>query len=454
MKDDQKYCELLGQIIRLYLSGYYCEAKTIAQQFLESTPKIESWGRTILNAWNILLSSWEVDEVFAELNKAYDYIQGDDELTREIKSIYVHIMKGWTGYTERMNLRCLREAEDALSLASRSVERLRRDGKLQVIGQIFSHDFWPPLYPSPWPIYWLRGNIRSLMGKSSEASDDFRDATYLLAEAAFEAYGVQLDHQRRIPEDRRSELKQFILQYASQKVGDLPAPARLASRLYNDVGIFLYSHGDFRTATEALKRAVEIDAKNNDGNPYHLSNLGFVLLANNEESEAISPLVQSYQLMEKAKNEWLVNSAKKSTGKDEEYYASGRIYYNLGLLIYKWTRDQDSIPERRRQLLSDKIRNNNGIIRAMFDPEHNTYRSLFQTSAQYYITIRDVSRALPALVMLGDPLKDLESLDGLRRAARELLWEFSYGMGDFVGELAEHKHQIDFYLAPDVATTE
>lgn len=450
MKQDHLFCGHVGKVIRFYVSGYYSEAKAISQQLLQSTSGSESWGRTILHAWNILLSCWEVDEVFHKLDEAYQHTQGDG-LIEQIKRIYVHIMKGWIGYTERMNLRCLREAENALSLASRSVERLRRDGNLEIASRTFYDDFWPPLFPSPWPIYWLRGNIRSLMGKGDEARDDFKDATYLLAEAACAVHGIPLDPQRRIPDDKRGQLRDLILDYASKSFDNSPAPARLAARLYNDVGMFLYSSGDFRTATEALKRAVEIDASNEDENPYHLSNLGFVLLSDNKESEAISPLIKSYQLMEMARSKWSANRAPQGVGEEEEYYASGRIYYNLGLLIYKWTRDQDSMPASRQQLLRDKISQGDEVLRTNFNPELNNHRPLFLTAAKYYLTIRDVTRALPALVMLGDPLKGGQGLDGLARAARQLLWEFSYGMGDFVGELAEHQHQIDFYLAPDIA---
>lgn len=442
--DDLK---LLGQVTKLYLSGYYYEAKEKSDYLLESNSIKEVWINIILESWNILLTTWEVDQVFAKLNQAYSILSGDD-ISSQIKKIYINIIKGWIGNTERMNLRCLREAENALSLASRLLERIKREKEqeIQLLEGKFHDDFWPPILASAWPIYWLRGNIRSLMGKNSEAFDDYRSSTYLLAEAACIAHGIPIDREKIISDNVRGKLKNLILEYATQKC-DSYCPAKLVARLYNDVGMFLYSKGDFRTSVESLERSTTIDRLNGDENPYHMSNLGFVLLSINKEADAVSLLVKSYQLMEISKNKWLKNSVVSGIN---NYYATGRIYYNLGLLVYKWIRDSESIAESRSKVLMNKILTFDEQIRSLFDKDAVTYKSLFKTAAQYYIAIRDVTRALPALVMLADPLKSRNNPDGPMRSARELLWEFSYGMGDFVGELAEHQHKIDFYLAPDV----
>ena len=431
----EQFCADVDAILANYWRGYYSEALAQCDMRLKDHGgELTEWERAFIQSVQIYLRTWDQDSACVKFLRVIDlYPQSAGVETQWIR-FYQLLLYIWLNCQERANFDCLVDARRRADEATSIFNRIGRE-KMAAFAEPLKRY---PFLPRPWCVFWFRALARHSLADHDGARKDFERAhreLYFTSE------------NQRDPEPREKSVRLKIIRDYCRK------HALLAGRLYSDMGMFLFERGDMRTAKEALELAVNTpdwnvrgDDKETDrvyikkdgidpANPYAWANLGFVSYSFKRDDEAIDALLEAYRL---------ASSRRNSSG--DEYYASGRIYYFLGAFAYRWLRRaahpyEDDVEGE----LESKLANLSTDERRIFG-QISGVREALSLAFTNYLRARDVARALPALFVAYDLLSSPTSDDPIVVGARRLLWEYSYGMGDFLAIQTRYQRMTDQYL--------
>lgn len=424
------FCADIDAVFDMYLKGYYSNAVIVCKERLEDHGvQLDDWQRQILQALHIYLSTWDQDRACGKIHSLFNAMtEAGDERSSWI-AFYKLLFCTWLCSRERSNLSLLQRARMSADQAAHILTK---------IGQIRAKELSAPLeaynfFPRPWCIFWFRGVVRHSLGVP-DAITDFRRSHTAIQQATRQHFDINDDQEITIVQ---------LQTYCRQK-------AKVAARFYNDLGIILFEMGDMRSARRALQLAAgkfPEDGQMQQGidpdNPYIWSNLGFILYSLKMEGAALAPLLRAYQIIEPQIKQNI-------TG----FYVSGRIFYFLGVFAYRWVyKSIDPYDQDQETLLGNKIHNLDMEYMSFFESISRAFW-LLEMAFKQYLAVKDLARALPALLVCYDPLSSEDSPSQIAKASRRLLWELCYGMADFVSTQLNYERMIDTYLLPDIVQTE
>lgn len=314
-------------------------------------------------------------------------------------------------------------------------------------------EVWESGFLPPWTLYWFRALTRAACGRYSAARRDFQRAYNGAAEMAC-AYD---------PDDRafdwsRATIDPAVVPQAIEAFGEV---CPVLARFLHDLGYFCFRRGDWGYDPEALaprtkegafgpssrasgyfKTARQIVSPFNP-NPYVLAGRAEFHSYARRFDFVMEDLAEAYSAVDDARDGRQIGTA------SGDFYASGRVYFQVGLLSYKFMHRGDREVLRNpaeREALELAVEKAPVALREVLT-EDGSWIRLFRDSALCYFCVKQVVRAVPALVMLTDPLGDKGS--GVRRAARQLLWDFIHGYGsEFTDDFTRYTSLVGYHLAP------
>lgn len=409
------------------------------------------WETTVADA----LRTWLVD-FDAQTAIQHLYYSYKSSGSIESSSVWAKVRRFYSGLfvaliccPEARNLHALQRAEEVASEALRHLDD--NFWKDEGVRQFFDHpSVFQSHFPPPWTILWFRAIAKTSLGRASAARADWQDAYTRALKAA------------KSPDDDISE-DSPLASLAVLEIGGSLFP--IVARFLHDLAVFCFSQGDWGWNPEAHEyirggygaRAF-FDAARNivnsqaDPNPYILAGRASFCSYVRMEYEAILDIEKAYNTLEEKREGRPI--------KADGFYSTGRVYFHAGLLAYKYLhRDllireggSNRSPDDRRlgkfERAVEELKVRSEELGDMFEsiPGAN---ELFSRAAKSYLAMKVPFRALPALIMMTDPLK--KSDDPSMNASRSLLWDFIYGFGsDFVESLVHYENLVAQYFATDL----
>jgi hypothetical protein len=473
----------VSSVLEPYYGGFYCEARHAASE-LRKKHGGEGWEASIIRALDCWMTEWNgmkaVGPLKASLSGAVDL---QDASPRDVfQTFYTSLFIALLCCRETRNPTALAAAESAATRATRMESELAKAlGKLPEEGKLFRDRDNTAFFPRPWCASWFRAVSRASLGLRGDALSDYKRAYSDLAEL--------VRQERRAAADKSDMIPGSIEKAGADPgrvldIADDPSPFILAAsrqpimaRFLHDVGMFLFEEGDWgydpvrdkerppgaQTFLDLAARLAGPQEAQVPRNPYVRAGKALFYSFTRREAEAFEEIHQAFQDLEEARVAW------QEENPGEEYYATGRIHFQAGLLAYKYLRGQIRItegegvgqphPERIKELegkiakLSKSPATQALDLLACFRREQLedalwATQRLFAVACRYYLRIKNPFKSLSALILMADPLRYDKSAP--RQAARQLIWELAYGMGgDFTGNLIGYENLITrHFMAP------
>jgi hypothetical protein len=448
----------IGSVLQAYFAGDYQLARDRAMD-TKSSVRDHEWRTIIADGLAAWLTDWDAVKAARPLVQfVNDHAIGCEGWNR-VGRFYAAVFATLICCGEARNLLALEMAEQVASSVDRDVDSdlWAEPDIAEVLGERAYQSWFLP----PWSLYWFRAMARSSLGKASSARRDWDRAYNRTGRFAFE-----LPSESRTSDDQSSEGRSRGLgdQRKLLRTLQLAAEARcqVLGRMFHDLAVFCFQQGDWGWNPETGEHpnngygaeAFFDVACGVSENPYTLSGRAEFLSYARLEDQAVKDVDRAINLIEKSRGG-------KAIGPDEgQYFASGRAYFQAGMLTYKYRyreRVADKpVPrkdgETRIKAFESAVANavTNERLRAAFTDDTGERSSdFFRLSAQCYFAIKDPIRALPALIMMTDPLR--ETADTTQGAARQLIWDFVYGFGSgFVEDLVHYENLVAQYFARDI----
>jgi hypothetical protein len=342
----------------------------------------------------------------------------------------------------------------------------------------FGYQEGAEFFPRPWWASWFRALSKASLGLRSEAliyyRQAYRDLVNLIEEelkAAHPGEPTPDRNKEQKPLDISPDPAFFILAAYRQPV---------IARFFHDLGMFLFEEGDWgydpvtgKGSPLGAETFLELAGMLADPkrqayllpNPYVRAGRALFYSFSRREGEALKEIHDAFCTLEEERRRW------QSKGRSGDFYATGRVHFQAGLLAYKYLRgligqtegprcgepDMKRINALKKAIADIKKhpREDTASLMACFDTRRkraalSATRGLFATACRYYLRIKNPFKALSALILMADPLDIVTGDDNkAREAAAKLIWEFAYGMGgDFTSNLIGYENLVKERFAP------
>ena len=379
------------------------------------------------------LSTWDP---VASTDKLVQTATADiDQLTR----CYAHLVVAFICSSEPRNLFSLQRAEYEATQVIRSLDSAR--GPLNIRVKVDG------LHLQPWAAYWFRATARTSLGRKAKALLDWQRAYSYACPQKMPGAG-------QLTQEVQDDLSITLLSYTSNP---------LIAKFLHDLANYLVDVGDWgwdpekRIKTYAGNGAKQFfEASQKVGqdvgysSPYLLADYASFLSFARDEAAALQILAEAHERVEqmRAGREFSASG----------YCASGRVYFQVGLLAYKFRHRHALLIESRAPFGGPQRERLEAFEKGVADLPAGEFKNCFEDdytgplllAHSAYMATRNPFRAIPCLILLADPLA-ARGEESCGIGARHLLWDLIYAMGtNFASGLTNYENLVGQYFASDL----